>query len=367
MLCGVMNQLQQCLVTINNHVLQVCGFDPEDLAVDVGYWFKGSTNRKGYLTDDKQPRFRRLVEAFSDPITEVYLLFYQATFPVFSTFNLEREKSSIFLLNDEMRGFIRKLLSKFLKPTALQHRELHEIRFKEPSNQLPGEKLVIGFSTRATINRLLEAGDITPQQVQRLQQAAVAFLERAVEYAIKKLPMKEPLIKHAMFLDVQQRAECGVSTGRGEAAPSRLVYLRIEDREVNLAVPVLDTFSNHGDTRQDFRLSRESLAVLLNLLHQDRRHGWGATIETLVFLFWLASGASYRVVSRVFGMPRSTVHRIVHRVTGEVVAIRHKVIHFPKTAEDLAAVTRGFAGLARHRDFLKAAGVIDGCQAIKRP
>lgn len=33
-----------------NHVLQVCGFDPEDLAVDVGYWFKGSTNRKGYLT-----------------------------------------------------------------------------------------------------------------------------------------------------------------------------------------------------------------------------------------------------------------------------------------------------------------------------
>jgi len=69
---------------------------------------------------------------------------------------------------------------------------------------------VVGFTTRATLNRLLEAGAITPQQVQRFQQAAVAFLERAVEYAIKKLPMKEPLIKHAMFLDVQQRAECGV-------------------------------------------------------------------------------------------------------------------------------------------------------------
>ncbi len=97
---------------------------------------------------------------------------------------------------------------------------------------------------------------------------------------------------------------------------------------VNLAVPVLDRFFNGAETRQDFRLSRESLAVLLNLLHQDRRHGWGATLETLVFLFWLASGASYRVVSRVFGMPRSTVHR----VTEEVVAIRQKVIHFPKTA-----------------------------------
>ncbi|KAF3861124.1 hypothetical protein F7725_001379 [Dissostichus mawsoni] len=81
------------------------------------------------------------------------------------------------------------------------------------------------------------------------------------------------------------------------------------------------------DKRPDFRLSRESLKVLLDLLGQDRRHGWGATIETLVFLFWLASGASCRVVSRVFGMPRSTVHRIVHRVTEEVVAIRHQILN----------------------------------------
>ncbi|KAL4001538.1 Fc receptor-like protein [Sarotherodon galilaeus] len=109
------------------------------------------------------------------------------------------------------------------------------------------------------------------------------------------------------------------------------------------------------DTRPDFRLSRESLAVLLNLQDQDRRHGWGATIEILVFTFWLASGASYGVVSRVFGMPRSTVHTIVHRVTEEVVAIRHQVIQLPKTPEDLEAVSRGFAGLARHRAFLKAA------------
>ncbi|CAL8247048.1 unnamed protein product [Lota lota] len=29
---------------------QVSGFDLEDIVVDIGYWFKGSTNRKGYLT-----------------------------------------------------------------------------------------------------------------------------------------------------------------------------------------------------------------------------------------------------------------------------------------------------------------------------
>ncbi|CAL9700938.1 unnamed protein product [Knipowitschia caucasica] len=112
----------------------------------------------------------------------------------------------------------------------------------------------------------------------------------------------------------------------------RVVLLRTNnDRSpycrVNLRVPVLDSFFNDGDLRPDFRLSRDSFGVLLNLLHQDRHHGWGAEIEVLVFLFWLASGASYRVVSRVFGMPRSTVHFIVHRVTGEVVALRHRVIH----------------------------------------
>ncbi|CAJ1053310.1 protein ALP1-like isoform X1 [Xyrichtys novacula] len=138
---------------------------------------------------------------------------------------------------------------------------------------------------------------------------------------------------------------------------------------LNTGFPVLQQFFAGDDTREDFRLSRESLAVLLDLLHQDqeRRHGWSATIETLVLLFWLASGASYRVVSRVFGMPRSTVHRIVHRVTEEVVAIRHRVIYLPRSADDLAAVTRGFAGLARHRAFLKAAGAIDSCHVRIKP
>ncbi|XP_073727861.1 uncharacterized protein [Misgurnus anguillicaudatus] len=192
--------------------LEVSGFDPEDLCVDVGYWFRGSTNRKGYLSDEKQPRFRRLMDAFSNPLTEVYLLFYQATLPAFSTLNLllQRERSSIFLLHEEMTKFVRKLCSRFLKPVALQCRDLHDIHYKDPANQLPGEKLNVGFTTRATLNRLLDTGDVTPQHVQRFQKAALAFLVRAVEYALEKLPLREALLKHARFVDVQQRTECGI-------------------------------------------------------------------------------------------------------------------------------------------------------------
>ncbi|KAK0151783.1 hypothetical protein N1851_006847 [Merluccius polli] len=79
-------------------------------------------NRLGW--DEKQLRFRRLLEAFSKPIREVYLLFFQATLPVFSTFN------------------------------RLPQREI---------------KADIGFTTQATLNTLLDAGDITLQQVERFQ------------------------------------------------------------------------------------------------------------------------------------------------------------------------------------------------------
>ncbi|XP_062849665.1 uncharacterized protein LOC134311943 [Trichomycterus rosablanca] len=90
-----------------------------------------------------------------------------------------------------MTKFIRKLCGRFLKVEALQSRAVDEIHYKDPSNQLPG--------------------DITPQQVERFHQAALAFLIGAVEYAIAKLPLKETLLKHARFVDVQQRTECEVN------------------------------------------------------------------------------------------------------------------------------------------------------------
>ncbi|KAK1885683.1 D-alanine--D-alanine ligase [Dissostichus eleginoides] len=111
---------------------------------------------------------------------------------------------------NKMTKFIKKLCARFMKPSALQGRQVHDILYKDPLNQLPGEKLNVGFTTRATLNRLLEAGDITPQEVQLFQQAALAFLVRAVEYGINKLPLKEALLRHTRFVDVQQRTECGV-------------------------------------------------------------------------------------------------------------------------------------------------------------
>ncbi|XP_056457345.1 zinc finger BED domain-containing protein 5-like isoform X2 [Gadus chalcogrammus] len=237
---------------------KVSHFDLEDMIVDIGYWFKGSTNRKGYLrefcelheaeymevllhvsvrwlslercvtrilrlyeplasyfksADENQARFKRLVQTFTDPMTEVYLLFFQATVPTFTTFNLllQRERSSIFMLYDEMEKFVRKLCSKFIVPAALQGlEEPGDIAFGETANHLPGRKLNIGFTTRAKLNRLLDEGDITPQQVDSFHEAVLCFLTSALAYALKKLPLKEPLLKHSKFVDVRQRAESDI-------------------------------------------------------------------------------------------------------------------------------------------------------------
>ncbi|XP_049339377.1 uncharacterized protein LOC125804553 [Astyanax mexicanus] len=104
------------------------------------------------------------------------------------------------------------------------------------------------------------------------------------------------------------------------------------------------------------------------MLSQELHHGWGPTIEVLVFLFWLASGASYRVVSRAFSIPKTTVCRIVHRVSEELMGILSRVICVPATAEEQQEIGQGFERLSQNPALRKARGAIDGCHIrIKAP
>ncbi|KAF7215151.1 putative LOC107389515-like protein [Nothobranchius furzeri] len=136
---------------------------------------------------------------------------------------------------------------------------------------------------------------------------------------------------------------------------------------INLSVPVLDRFFNQQDPRPDFRLSRESLSVLLNLLNQDRHHGWGVTIETLLFLFWLASGASYRVVSKAFGylVRLSIASSTESRRRLWPFATRSST--FQKPLKTWRWCPRGLQGWHGIEVFFKAAGAIDGCHIRIKP
>lgn len=59
-------------------------------------------------------------------------------------------------------------------------------------------------------------------------------------------------------------------------------------------------------------------------------------------------------------MPLTTVHRMVHNITEEIVAVCSQFIYLPRTEEEVRAVGEGFARLAGHPAFARAAGAIDG-------
>ena len=124
---------------------ECCGFDIEEFAIDLYYWFDKSTKRKNGLASyctfcnqeyraivkhvstrwlsleiavqrslkqlpsltsyfksecESQARFKRLQKVFNDPMTEVYLLFLQSVLPSFTHCNqfLQREEPLIHLL-----------------------------------------------------------------------------------------------------------------------------------------------------------------------------------------------------------------------------------------------------------------------------
>lgn len=129
--------------------------------------------------------------------------------------------------------------------------------------------------------------------------------------------------------------------------------------QINNNVPILVMFFTGTDLIPAFRLSRNSINMLVQMLPRQIAHGWSKETEVLVTVYWLDCGA-YRVTADIFCMPLATVCRTVHSVVEEMMAILHKAIHFPKPGE-MEEVGAGFVRLAGHEAFRCAAGAIDGC------
>lgn len=80
----------------------------------------------------------------------------------------------------------------------------------------------------------------------------------------------------------------------------------------------------------------------------------------IIFLYWLACGAAYRVVSKSFDVPRSTIHRIIHRILNRIVALLPQIVRLPPVHQ-LDAIGLQFARKAESAVFRQCVGAIDGC------
>lgn len=137
--------------------------------------------------------------------------------------------------------------------------------------------------------------------------------------------------------------------------------------KLNQDVPVLRLWFNvEAELKQDFRLSRRAMQGLQRLLQREQDHGWGSQLEVLIYVYWLAHGLSYRVVSSVFCVPKTTVHRVIHRVARLIWLNLKLAIHFPE-AEDLKEVGEGFGQLSGTPVLNCVVGAIDGCHFRIKP
>ena len=116
-------------------------FDIEEFTVDLYYWFEKSTKRKNCLRS----------------MTEIYLLFFQSILPTLNCAN-KFLQPLIHLLQPQLLSLVKKLLSKFVKPSILVKSlkdldGLYALQCSDEVNQVANRDLVIGFITKQEVNK----------------------------------------------------------------------------------------------------------------------------------------------------------------------------------------------------------------------
>ena len=117
-----------------------------------------------------EARFNRLRRVFDDPLSEIYLLFYQSVLPVFNSFNrfLQREDPCIHLIHEQCEALLTKVLGRFVLPGAIRDAEfLSEVDIGL-SYQLTDANLFVGFTTRQKLLQLEREGDCLPSESKKI-------------------------------------------------------------------------------------------------------------------------------------------------------------------------------------------------------
>eukprot|EP00794_Sanderia_malayensis_P013387 gene13387-14760_t len=170
--------------------------------------------RSYFLSEnEKDKRFLRLSEAFSNTMTEFYLMFFQAALPTFTNFNkfLQTEEPLIQCLHDEMQNFMNKLASKFVKPEIIRKLKDDKSCFNKLETGLANQKddrdLTIGNMTKSKFRRALDEGDVSESDVNMFYDAVREFFETAYSYCVKWLPLDDPLYKGSRFNEFSNRGK----------------------------------------------------------------------------------------------------------------------------------------------------------------
>ncbi|XP_066020951.1 uncharacterized protein [Pocillopora verrucosa] len=232
---------------------KIIGISAEELLIDQYYWFDKSTKRKGILLEYMQfcnqeygkilkhsstrwlslercvqrtlekytglksyflsedagdARFKRLQKAFENPLTEVSLFFHNASIPLFTNFNklLQSDEPSIHIVYDSVIKLANTLGNRVIKVEVMK-KPLNEINLQDPTIYIPLAEIHLGGTTKFTLQRLLNQGEISQTAYTRFLTAAHEYFKAAFQYVLSKFPITDELLKHARWINVQKRSQ----------------------------------------------------------------------------------------------------------------------------------------------------------------
>ena len=153
-------------------------------------------------------RFQRLNEWFTDPLLEPEILFTQATISIFTNFNLllQCEEPTLHILKSSIQRLGRKIANRIVKPSFLKNiTSVADIDLTEESVLLDPKTIFLGGTTKATMNRLLNNGDITQATYDQFHKGVQLYYKDALDYIQRKFPISDPVICNSRWVDVLQR------------------------------------------------------------------------------------------------------------------------------------------------------------------
>jgi hypothetical protein len=238
----------------NDAFTEVAGINVEDLLIDLYYWFDKSTKRKGVLVEymefcDQEygkilkhsstrwlslercvervikkyaglksyflsenfadARFQRLRKAFENPVTEMVLFFHHASIPLFTSFNklLQSDEPCIHIVHDSVVKLGKTLGNRIIKTNIMKESPLTGINLEDQSIYIPVQSIHLGGMTKFNLRKLLNERDITERTYNDLFVAAQAYFKAALGYVLKKFPLTDEVLKHAKWINVQNRSD----------------------------------------------------------------------------------------------------------------------------------------------------------------
>ena len=153
---------------------------------------------------------KRLEKAFKDPMTDVYSYFLSGVLASFKQTNLllQGEDPCIHLVHSQVNRFLLQLAGKFMPVTEIK--STPQVSNINIDNQKPQEELFIGICTTNLLNKLLEDGEISALDKQKVFAGVLAFYSKTFSYGVEKLPINDSDLKHSIFADISKRKSVSI-------------------------------------------------------------------------------------------------------------------------------------------------------------